>query len=121
VGIEIRGDKKFRALLKKLMAKYPEVLDASMDDLAAAVHQTAARFCPVDTGNLRNSINVRTVKRKWIVGTAVVYAPFVEYGKPEGTGPGLSAEGKGGPFPFMRTGYQKNKERAAEFFVKNLP
>jgi len=125
VAIEIRGGDKFEALLKKLMEKYPDILDISMDDLAAAIHLDAARYCPVDEGTLRNSINVRSGDRKWIIGTAMEYAPYVEYGGdayPErlGKGPGKSAKGDGGPFPFMRTGFQLNKKRAAEFFMNNL-
>ena len=63
MAIEIRGGDKFEALLKKLMEKYPDILDISMDDLAAAIHLDAARYCPVDEGTLRNSINVRSGDR----------------------------------------------------------
>ena len=120
MAIEIRGGAQFDALLKKLMAKYPDILDISMDDLAAAVHFSAARYCPVDEGTLRNSINVRSGDRRWTIGTALEYAPYVEYGTPVGTGPGISTAGSGGPFPFMRQGFEDNKKRAAEFFMNNL-
>ena len=36
--------------------------------------------CPVDTGNLRNSINHAQTEDMAIVGTNVEYAPYVEYG-----------------------------------------
>ena len=120
MGIEIRGGDKFREQLKKLMEKYPDILDISMDDLAAAIHLDAARHCPVDEGTLRNSINVRAEPPKWSIGTKLEYAPYVEYGTPVGTGPGISSAGSGGPFPFMRTGFELNKKRAAEFFMNNL-
>ena len=120
MGIEIRGGDKFREQLKKLMEKYPDILDIAMDDLAASIHLDASRHCPVDEGTLRNSINVRSGDRKWSIGTALEYAPYVEYGTPVGTGPGISTAGSGGPFPFMRTGFELNKNRAAEFFVNNL-
>ena len=50
MGIEIKGDKEFKALLQKLLAQYPEVLDMALDDTADAISLAAQRIVPVDTG-----------------------------------------------------------------------
>lgn len=40
----------------------------------------AKKLCPVDTGNLRNSISHATDQDSAYVGTNVEYAPYVELG-----------------------------------------
>lgn len=42
----------------------------------------AKKLCPVDTGNLRNSIthNVDAEKQEAYIGSAVEYAPYIEMG-----------------------------------------
>lgn len=40
----------------------------------------AKRLCPVDTGNLRNSITHDRDDDSAYIGTNVEYAPYVEYG-----------------------------------------
>lgn len=40
----------------------------------------AKRLCPVDTGNLRNSITHTSDDDTAYIGTNVEYAPYVEYG-----------------------------------------
>lgn len=64
-----------------------EVLDAMNDRIAVILEKIglvaegyAKRLCPVDTGNLRNSIT-HAVKGKTVyIGTNVEYAPYVELG-----------------------------------------
>lgn len=50
----------------------------------------AKQLCPVDTGNLRNSITHVVEDDTVIIGTNVTYAPYVEFGT------GIYAEGGGG-------------------------
>ena len=114
MGIRITGGDKFKNLLKELQENYPDVLDLALDDTADAMSLTAQRIVPVDTGRLRASINVKREYLSKVIGTNVEYAPFVEYGQPEGTGP------NGGPSPYMRPAFESNKKRVAEFFVQNL-
>jgi len=114
MGIEIRGGDAFKAKLQELVNFYPEVLDLALDDTADAMSLDAQRIVPVDTGRLRASINVKRDFLIKAIGTNVEYAPHVEYGSPEGTGP------SGGPKPYMRPAFEKNKKRVAEFFKANL-
>ena len=114
MGIEIRGDDEFKALLKNLMDKYPGVLDMALDDTADAISLKAQQIVPVDTGRLRASINVKREELKKTIGTNVEYATFVEFGTPVGTGE------NGGPMPYLRPAFETNKGRITEFFMKNI-
>lgn len=114
MGIRIKGGEKFKSLIQELAEKRPDVMDAALDDTADAMSLEAQRIVPVDTGRLRASINVKREFLVKVIGTNVEYAPFVEYGQPEGTGP------SGGPKPFMRPAFENNRRRVAEFFKKNL-
>ena len=119
MGIEIRGGDKWRAQLKELMEKYPDVLDFALDDVAAAIHLDAAdKYVPVDEGTLRSSINVKSEYLRKTVGSAMKYAAYIEFGQPVGTGP--SSTTRPGPRPYLRPAFNNNKDRTAEFFMKNL-
>lgn len=92
------------------MAGKPEVtvisnvdafLDAKNEAVARAMEACgemaegyAVLLCPVDTGNLRNSISHDSDEETAIVGTNVEYAPYVEYGT------GKHAEGGGRSTPW---------------------
>jgi len=114
MGITIKGGDQFKSILQKIADEHPEVLDAALDDTADAMSLSAQIQVPVDTGRLRASINVKREFLVKVIGTNVKYAPHVEYGSPEGTGP------NGGPSPFMRPAFEKNRRRVAEFFKQNL-
>ena len=114
MGIRIKGGDKFKSTLQKIAEEHPQVMDAALDDTADAMSLEAQRIVPVDTGRLRASINVKKEFLVKVIGTNVEYAPFVEYGQPEGTGP------SGGPKPFMRPAFENNRRRVAEFFIENL-
>jgi len=112
--ITIKGGDKFKSTLQKIAEKHPKVMDQALDDTADAMSLDAQRIVPVDTGRLRASINVKREFLVKVIGTNVEYAPHVEYGQPEGTGP------SGGPKPFMRPAFENNRRRVAEFFIQNL-
>lgn len=54
----------------------------ALDEIGMVAEGYAKRKCPVDTGNLVNSINhqVDYLGKKVYVGTNVEYAPYVEMG-----------------------------------------
>lgn len=65
--------------------------DSVLDELIAATHMAMERcglqaegyakdLCPVDTGNLRNSITHAVEGKSAYIGTNVGYAPYVELG-----------------------------------------
>ena len=57
-------------------------VDRALEEIGLAAEGYAKRACPVDTGNLRNSIThaVESGEDAVYVGTNVEYAPYVEMG-----------------------------------------
>lgn len=69
--------------------------------------------CPVDTGNLRSSINGKVIDETLgRVGTNVEYAPYVEFGTGEKAEDGKGKSGFTGqkPQPFLRPAIMDNKD-----------
>lgn len=73
----------------KVESHIPEIKDAARNAVERALEAVglqaegyAKMLCPVDTGNLRNSITHTTEPsdRSAYIGTNVEYAPYVEYG-----------------------------------------
>ena len=75
----------------------------------------ARRRCPVDTGNLRSSLNQEVEKENGEivgrVGTNVEYAAYVEYGDESGKKPRFV-----GTMPFLRPALLENKQQITKFF-----
>ena len=91
----------------KVTSHRVEVIEAKNEAVAKALEMiglVAERYakdlCPVDTGNLRNSISHETDDDTVYVGTNVEYAPYIEFGT------GKFAEGGGRPTPWR---YQDDK------------
>ena len=82
----------FKSNLGAILDASDEAIKKAAEIIGGMAESYAKQLCPVDTGNLRNSIahttenNNRTV----IIGSSVEYAPFVELGT------GKFAEGGGG-------------------------
>lgn len=57
-------------------------IDRALEEIGLAAEGYAKRACPVDTGNLRNSIThaVESADNAVYIGTNVEYAPYVELG-----------------------------------------
>lgn len=57
-------------------------IDRALEEIGLAAEGYAKRACPVDTGNLRNSIThaVESAEDAVYIGTNVEYAPYVEMG-----------------------------------------
>ena len=64
-----------------LMAKLSAVdLTDALNESCLLAENTAKEDCPVDSGQLRNSITSNVSGETGEVGTNVEYAPYVEYG-----------------------------------------
>jgi HK97 gp10 family phage protein len=96
--------------LLKTLEKLPKELDTEVDVIAEAnakeIEAEAKRLAPKDTGFLARSIYTNKVAPKtYRVSSYASYAPFVEYGKPIGTGP------NGGPKPFLFPAFRNGVKR----------
>ncbi len=66
----------------KILEATDEAIYNALETIGNMAADYAAGLCPVDTGNLRNSITseVDMGEKAVYVGTAVEYAPYVEFG-----------------------------------------
>lgn len=77
IGTDVKlDDAKLKRLQKGLDAVRPAILKAA----GVVVDGQAVLLCPVDTGNLRNSITHKVEGDAVTIGTPVHYASHVEYG-----------------------------------------
>lgn len=95
IDIEIKG-LKFENAGEELDKAIYKALETS----GLACENFAKRKCPVDTGNLRNSITHTTTKRETIISSAVKYAIFVEMG----TGKYAESGGRKTPWTYKDSG-----------------
>lgn len=83
---------------KEVSAAIKEALLRGLEQCGHAAEEYAKKLCPVDTGNLRNSIThvVDADEPAAYIGTDSEYGPYVELGT------GIYAEGGGGrPTPWV--------------------
>lgn len=83
---------KFESHLDEVLKATSEQLARAAEIIGGMAESYAKELCPVDTGNLRNSITHTTENnnRTVVIGSSVKYAPFIELGT------GKFAEGGGG-------------------------
>ena len=128
--IEIKG---LDRLFKKLDAAASDaVISKALMNLGGRIQATAKENCPVDTGQLRDSIIVQSPTPDTVtVGTNVEHGIFVEYGTgPKGDptvphttkkywrykdelGNWVTSHGQE-PQPFMRPAFNRYKDQAGE-------
>jgi len=133
--VSLQGIPSLRLALATLGKRLFNALRLTINEGAINVQREARRLCPVDTGRLRSSIELELLEGGLVgqVGTAVEYAPFVEYGTgdagassehpelPEGYQHGESA---GQPAqPFLNPAFEQEKpefEKRVKSIVRRL-
>ena len=63
-----------------MVEEFNEELDKLLGKVAFKVAAEIKRNAPVDTGRFRNSIVVTKDGGKWVVGSNVDYAEYIEFG-----------------------------------------
>jgi len=115
--IYVKGDKEIINYLKNLENEVENILSDAVKDGAAVVYDDARANVPVDTGNLKNSIEMKEgkkTKKKAIWNVKVnlkkaFYGKHVEFG-----------DKKRRARPFLRRAVDKNKERIANKIIESL-
>lgn len=79
MGVSINS-KEVEANLEKFEKELPSILEKGLEKACLIVENSAKQKCPVDDGQLRQSINHIVKGKKGEVGTNVEYAPYVEVG-----------------------------------------
>ena len=64
----------------KVVKGINRAISTALEKIGLAAEGYAKQLCPVDTGNLRNSITHTATKEAVYIGTNVEYAPYVEMG-----------------------------------------
>lgn len=65
---------------EEIMSLVKSQITVALEAVGLQGEAYAKRYCPVDTGRLRNSITHTTDEDSAYIGTNVEYAPYVEYG-----------------------------------------
>lgn len=79
--IRVEGLDKLMKKLRQVRSDSNSVVERGLLRAGNKVRNTAVLLCPVDTGELRNSIRVEKIAPQTVaVGTNLEYAPYVEYG-----------------------------------------
>ena len=73
---------RYKSNKKEVLAAMQKAEERALEAIGVFVDGEAVLRCPVDTGNLRSSINHRVNKKEKSVsiGTPVEYGPYVEKG-----------------------------------------
>ncbi len=78
---EIQGLDSLIRRLQSVRNDSGRIIDRGLLKAGEKIRGRAVLLCPVDTGELRNSIRVqKTAPLTAAVGTSLEYAPYVEYG-----------------------------------------
>lgn len=123
-------------LINRLRNINQEAVNRGLDKSGLLVEGTAKELCPVDDGQLRQSINSKVISNKnAAVGTNVEYAPYVHQGTGiyavNGDGRQTpwsykDAEGKWHttrgqqPNPFLERALDQNREKIIEIFQQEI-
>lgn len=103
--LAVLGLTQVKAAIPAQVAAQTARIGAEIQYAGLACQRYAKIACPVDTGRLRSSIAYRRQDAfSSIVGTNVVYAPFVELGHRTRGGGGYVA-----PRPFLTPAYEQAK------------
>ncbi len=93
----------------KAIQNMEDAINKALTASALVVEGQAKALCPVDTGNLRNSITHEVEGKEARVGTNVEYAPFVELGTSK-----MAAQ------PFLNPALEQNKGNIQKIFADAL-
>lgn len=63
-----------------ILGELKDKIQVALEECGLAAEGYAKRLCPVDTGNLRNSITHTQSGNDEYIGTNVEYGPYVEMG-----------------------------------------
>jgi len=100
----------FISYRRLVSSKVQEATDRALEICGGMAESYAKQLCPVDTGNLRNSITHQQYNSSTeIIGTAVEYAPHVELGTCK-----MNAR------PYLRPAVENHMEQYRSIFDREL-
>lgn len=91
--------------LDRLLSKFDNLqnidLEGPLTKACLLVENDAKKRCPVDTGQLRQSITHEVEGNTGVIGTNVEYAPYVEYGTGKYASGPYEGKGRQTPWAFI--------------------
>ena len=130
MGVSV-NTKEVQESINQLIQNLPNLIEPALEKACLIVENSAKQNCPVDDGQLRQSISHIVEGTKGEVGTSVEYGPYVEVGtgiySTEGNGrqtPWSYEDAKGEwhttegmeAQPFLLPALEENKGRVLECF-----
>lgn len=94
---------------EEFLSALGKVTDKALEEIGLVAERHAKKYCPVDTGRLRNSITHDRDSSAAYIGTNVEYAPYVELGT-----------SKQKEKPYLRPAAQNHKSQYESILKKNL-
>jgi len=95
----------FKSYKKQVLDATQEAMNRALEIIGGKAESYAKKLCPVDTGNLRNSITHQQKDDKTeVIGTNVEYAPYVELGHHTPGGGKVAAK------PFLKPAAENHAE-----------
>lgn len=80
IECKVTGHEELMAVLERMGRSAGEVVKRGLHEGARRIQASAKQLCPVDTGQLRNSIAVTEIESGYDIGTNVEHAIYQEYG-----------------------------------------
>ena len=130
MGVSI-DTKEVQSNLKEFQKELPNLFEKALQKACLIVENSAKQNCPVDDGQLRQSISHKVNKTTGEIGSSVQYAPYVEIGtgiySTEGNGrqtPWVYRDAKGEwhttkgmkAQPFLKPALELNRSKVLECF-----
>ena len=130
MGVSI-DTKEVQNNLKEFQKELPNLFEKALQKACLIVENSAKQNCPVDDGQLRQSISHKVNKTTGEIGSSVQYAPYVEIGtgiySTEGNGrqtPWVYRDAKGEwhttkgmkAQPFLKPALELNRSKVLECF-----
>lgn len=84
-------------------------IDKALKEMGLVGERHAKKYCPVDTGRLRNSITHDKSERAAYIGTNVEYGPYVELGTSK-----MKAQ------PYLKPAVENHQDEYKAIVKKNL-
>ena len=104
-------DVKYTSYSAKCISDIEKKTAMALEIIGGKAETYAKQLCPVDTGNLRNSItHQRYSDDTEVIGTNVEYAPYVELGHHTKSGSPVAAR------PFLRPAAENHNEEYQNVF-----
>ena len=106
---------KYTSYASQFLSGAGPAKDRALEIIGGKAESYAKQLCPVDTGNLRNSITHRQKDENTeVIGTTVEYAPFVELGHHTPSGSKVAAR------PYLRPAAENHGAEYAEILKNEM-